>query len=279
MLLIVCTLSFGMCHHSFLLRASFVVLVAWRIIHFLLLINNQLNQCQKAVSWTTSSRHFQTSAVLVLCVAVAPSYAELDFDSVGGIVCDVRLLCFSHVISVLGPLLGTFLMKVRQQQSASTLTQLCTSCSGNSKSEESRLEKIVKRHLMTILAWQIPPLGRSGSVERSDGWQCVICLAASHDENDEIDENDVGKKQEPGTDEGVDEEKDEGVDEENATQELPCGHRFHVPCIAQWFEKETASLCPLCKANVTHGAIQRLFKKEESEEEMSSVSIELEVLV
>eukprot|EP00180_Rhodochaete_pulchella_P001661 Plantae.Rhodophyta-Rhodochaete_pulchella.ctg25044.p1 GENE.Plantae.Rhodophyta-Rhodochaete_pulchella.ctg25044~~Plantae.Rhodophyta-Rhodochaete_pulchella.ctg25044.p1 ORF type:complete len:186 (+),score=15.04 Plantae.Rhodophyta-Rhodochaete_pulchella.ctg25044:47-559(+) len=38
---------------------------------------------------------------------------------------------------------------------------------------------------------------------------------------------------------------------EESVNELPCGHRYHPPCIQQWLK--TSSLCPLCKVDVVTG--------------------------
>jgi len=39
--------------------------------------------------------------------------------------------------------------------------------------------------------------------------------------------------------------------EEEMLRELPCGHRFHVQCVDQWFRSSNSLSCPMCKARVT----------------------------
>lgn len=39
--------------------------------------------------------------------------------------------------------------------------------------------------------------------------------------------------------------------EEEMLRELPCGHRFHVQCVDQWFRSASSLSCPMCKARVT----------------------------
>lgn len=38
--------------------------------------------------------------------------------------------------------------------------------------------------------------------------------------------------------------------EEEMLRELPCGHRFHVGCVDQWFRSSGSLSCPMCKARV-----------------------------